>query len=95
MGQRVKLVRSIDLVSPARNYGLEGRVNSFDAVAKGTLMRDMSPLEIDCDITILWDGLDHPSSQNTLQLEPILPEGSAPSEFTFQQLMDSLREVMA
>jgi hypothetical protein len=28
-------------------------------------------------------------------LEPILPEGSAPSEFTFQQLMDSLQEVMA
>lgn len=28
-------------------------------------------------------------------LEPILPEGSAPSEFTFQQLMDNLQEVMA
>lgn len=31
----------------------------------------------------------------THELEPILPEGSAPSEFTFQQLMDSLQEVMA
>ncbi|WP_180859731.1 hypothetical protein [Stenotrophomonas maltophilia] len=28
-------------------------------------------------------------------LEPILPEGSAPSEYTFQQLMDNLQEVMA
>ncbi|ARZ74062.1 hypothetical protein CCR98_07720 [Stenotrophomonas sp. WZN-1] len=28
-------------------------------------------------------------------LDPILPEGSAPSEFTFQQLMDNLQEVMA
>jgi len=32
---------------------------------------------------------------STSQLEPILPEGSAPSEFTFQQLMDNLQEVMA
>lgn len=31
---------------------------------------------------------------NTSRLEPILPEGSAPSEFTFQQLMDNLQEVM-
>lgn len=29
------------------------------------------------------------------QIEPILPEGSAPSEYTFQQLMDNLQEVMA
>lgn len=28
-------------------------------------------------------------------LEPILPEGSTPSEFTFQQLMDSLQEATA
>jgi hypothetical protein len=28
-------------------------------------------------------------------LEPILPEGAAPSDFTFQQLMDSLQEVSA
>jgi len=28
-------------------------------------------------------------------LEPILPEGAAPSEYTFQQLMDNLQEVMA
>lgn len=32
---------------------------------------------------------------NEDQLEPILPEGAAPSVYTFQQLMDSLREVMA
>lgn len=32
---------------------------------------------------------------NEDQLEPILPEGSAPSEFTFQQLMDNLQEAMA
>lgn len=28
-------------------------------------------------------------------VEPILPEGAAPSEFNFQQLMDNLQEVMA
>ncbi|WP_426355648.1 hypothetical protein ACN9MD_09645 [Stenotrophomonas maltophilia] len=28
-------------------------------------------------------------------VEPILPEGSAPSEYTFQQLMNNLQEVMA
>lgn len=28
-------------------------------------------------------------------LTPTLPEGSAPSEYTFQQLMDNLQEVMA
>lgn len=40
--------------------------------------------------------VDHDSWASDFdQLEPILPEGSAPSEFTFQQLMDSLQEVMA
>lgn len=29
------------------------------------------------------------------EIKPILPEGSAPSEYTFQQLMDNLQEVMA
>ncbi|HDS1550714.1 TPA: hypothetical protein QEK98_002969 [Stenotrophomonas maltophilia] len=95
VGQRVRLVRSIDLVSPAKNYGLEGRVIDFEEFPKGTLMRDMRPLKLDCDVSVLWDGECYPCSQNTLQLEPILPEGSAPSEFTFQQLMDNLQEVMA
>lgn len=35
------------------------------------------------------------SSWREEHLEPILPEGAAPSEFTFQKLMDSLQEVMA
>lgn len=95
VGQRVKLVRTIDLVSRARNYGLEGRVVDFEEFPKGTLMRDGRPLRLDCDITVLWDGEAHPCSQHTLQLEPILPEGSAPSEFTFQQLMESLQEATA
>lgn len=29
------------------------------------------------------------------QLEPILPEGAAPSEYGFQELMDNLQEVWA
>ncbi len=32
---------------------------------------------------------------NESQLEPILPEGSAPSVYTFQQLMDSLQGAKA
>lgn len=32
---------------------------------------------------------------NESQLEPILPEGAAPSVYTFQELMDSLQEIPA
>lgn len=82
VGQRVRLVKTYH----PENQGLEGRIVAmFDE-------RDSSVpgWPINCVVDARSSGADH-----TDRLEPILPEGSAPGEFTFQQLMENLQEVMA
>lgn len=90
VGQRVRLVRSVSGIVP---IGSEGIVYSIGVVDCGG--GDFG------DCLVKYPGypsgfvVDDCWAADFDQLEPILPEGSAPSEFTFQQLMDNLREVMA
>lgn len=91
VGQRVVLVRGFDFVTRADNFGIMGRISAFANLPKGArTFSGTSP--IDCDVEVVWDG-DSPGAraQNTLQLEPILPEGHAPSVYSFEELMDKCR----
>ncbi|MCU1053275.1 hypothetical protein JAK47_01780 [Stenotrophomonas maltophilia] len=91
VGQRVRVVKPLN---PRLTPGLEATIiaiGQFDGKYPGGEIR---PGECKLDI---W-RIKAPSGDWVAtfdQLEPILPEGSAPSEFTFQQLMDNLQEVMA
>ncbi|MHC1670468.1 hypothetical protein ACODUO_15010 [Stenotrophomonas maltophilia] len=95
VGQRVRILWSLGwpeisgyegvIVSEARDSGIHGR--SQWKVAPKQWGECVAPREGDAGGWIFAPGED--------QLQPILPEGSAPSEYTFHQLMDSLREVVA
>jgi len=91
VGQRVRLVRP----HFPSNFGIEGRISAIcylpiGAPVPGTFMR--TAMESDC--VVIWDrgGI---SPQFLCQLEPILPEGAQPSEFSFAELMDNLGVVVA
>lgn len=79
VGQRVRVVSSTRL---PQFVGAETRIEGIDD-------HHRSPY-----ILALRNGFRRVRS-SALNIEPILPEGSAPSEFTFQQLLDNLQEVMA
>jgi len=95
VGQRVLLARGLDLVSVAKLYGLQGRIQRFEFIPAGTLCRDLTLAAIDCDCCVEWDGDAYASIQHSGQLEPILPEGQHPSEYTFAELMESLGSEVA
>lgn len=83
VGQMVRLVKAYH----PENQGLEGRI-----VAMFDERESCIPgWPINCVVDAGASG----DADHTDRLEPILPEGSAPSEYTFQQLMDNLQEVMA
>lgn len=91
VGQRVRIVRTLH---PLLKPGLEAAILEIGdfkgAYPEGRILPGECKLEI--------FGFKAPSGYwvaSFNQLEPILPEGSAPSEFTFQQLMDSLQEATA
>lgn len=96
VGQRVRIVRATHPI----NNGITGRIELVQRFEPGDILPSGALLQfhaVDC-----WVRLDSARHDGAMvggsafwQLEPILPEGSAPSEFTFQQLMDSLQEVMA
>lgn len=90
VGQRVRLARPFY----PRNFGIVGRVLEFSNFPAGTRFLD-GRIFTDCDCRVVWDGDDLPCAQHTSQLEPILPEGHKPSEYSFEGLMDHLREVTA
>lgn len=95
VGQRVVLVRGRDFVSRAKSHGSLGVVSGLGFWGRGEWGID-GRMEFDCNVTIKWD--DYPGReyfQNTAQLEPILPEGAQPSEFSFSELMDNLGVVVA
>lgn len=96
VGQRVRIVRA----KHPENNGLTGVISHIgpwgrmDRLPSGDRLLDRSA---DCYLR-----LDRPrhdgrtSGANDFdQLEPILPEGAAPSDFTFQQLMENVGMVPA
>lgn len=97
VGQRVRILYSNNWPELA---GGEGRIVRF--LAPTAVDDSHGEVEVSPDA---WgsSSAPHPGLNgdggwffpNASQLEPILPEGSAPSDFTFQQLMDNLQEVMA
>lgn len=93
VGQRVRVVRVRDHLN-SHLIGLEGHISEIRKVSSRF---DWDPIGLDCHpIVREFDGIGFVTiGFSPDQLEPILPEGSAPSEFTFQQLMDSLQEVSA
>lgn len=91
VGQRVRIVGS---GSFPQVIGSECRITALDqeslGISDGVINKGMVQVDI--------PPPGYPGMHLCVKpawLEPILPEGSAPSEFTFQQLMDNLQEVMA
>ena len=79
VGQRVRLVRGFDGVSPCVQQA-EGHIHSFGVTQAGYVFLDGSINPNDCDCYVDWDGLPGPHSQHTNQLEPILPDGHRAGE---------------
>lgn len=92
VGQRVRIVRAKTAIEC---IGREGRIIGPLCVARNRKcgIWEGFPTEVDGIGHIDPEGMSYVFRPE--YLEPILPEGSAPSEFTFQQLMDNLQEVMA
>lgn len=91
IGQRVKLVRPLH----PEYLGIEGNIHSFDAHEPGEWFHD-GMLDSYTDCTVDWD-IDKPPChrlQRLEQLEPVLPDGAQPSEFTtVEELLESLQPV--
>lgn len=88
IGQGVKVVSVDGYVPNASLIGVEGFVNELDC-------------EWDSVSGVRNDGVGVTMLANDdwafgeWQLEPILPEGAQPSEFSFTELMDNLGVVVA
>lgn len=90
VGQRVRITK-VERSENGHMVGREGHINKImDLIPFLIHGLDIAPIFRELGI----DG-EHFIGWGTDQLEPILPEGSAPSDFTFQQLMDSLQGATA
>lgn len=96
IGQRVRVVRPND----TRNMGITGNITNLGFWKDGDILPCGSIYEghiADCVIHFDRESaqgfIDQPA--HTSQLEPILPEGAQPSEFSFTELMDNLGVVVA
>ena len=77
VGQRVKLARP----RYPKNLGIEGRFLGY-----------VTPrLNYDCDVD--WEGRWHTNISSSDRLEPILPEGHKAGDFSYEQLLDHLKEL--
>lgn len=91
VGQRVRLVRP----HFPSNFGIEGRIWAICYLPIGRpIPGDGRLAGMDSDCVVAWDDGDN-APQLLSQLEPILPEGAQPSEFSFTELMDNLGVVLA
>lgn len=83
VGQMVKLVKAFD----PKKVGKEGRILDIFCERQSTVAG--WPVNCVCD----WTEPGY--ADHTDRLEPILPEGAQPSEFSFTELMDNLGVVVA
>ena len=91
VGQRVKLVRAFDGVSPSAQKG-EGFFYGYGITDAGFVFPDGFVNPSQCDCYVVWDGLPGPHSQHTDQLEPILPEGHRAGDYSLSQLLDRCKQ---
>lgn len=103
VGQRVKVVQSIW----PQNMGVEGTILHTGVWKNGDVLPSGRMLSISSgatyvDLYVSWDrpvfagGSDRQQAPiNSSRVEPILPEGAAPGEFTFQKLMENVGMVPA
>ena len=96
VGQRVRIVRPFH----SQNEGLTGWISEIGPWFYMQKLPDGSLLG--CDKTDCMIRLDSPRHDGSTyapnsfdQIEPILPEGHKPSEFSFSELMDNLGVVVA
>jgi hypothetical protein len=87
LGQRVKLVRAFDGVSPSAQKA-EGLFYGYGITDAGFVFPDGFVNPSECDCYVVWDGLPGPHSQHTDQLEPILPDGHRAGDYSLSELLD-------
>ena len=98
VGQRVRLVRP---KNPS-NYGLTGRITIIRAYVMGDILPngkhfigESAECWLEFDQCRRDETGDSVGASLFERLEPILPEGAQPSEFSFTELMDNLGVVVA
>lgn len=97
VGMRVRLVKAKDTT----NIGCEGRITHIGEWLRGDIM----PIGVlwqgdgGMNLIIIWDRILNYGNQRAQHgpcrsecVEPILPEGAAPSIYSYQELMDKLGE---
>lgn len=92
VGQRVRKVFTPNPKAPVK-VGSEGVITSIEIRPKGDPLPRGGDLSEDNDLWVRYGEKVY--SEVSRYVEPILPEGSAPSVYTFQQLMDSLQGAKA
>lgn len=90
VGQRVKLVRAFDCVSPSVQQA-EGFFYGYGFTDAGFVFPDGFVNPSECDCYVMWDGLSGPHSQHTDQLEPIQPSGHRAGDYSLSDLLDRCR----
>lgn len=85
VGQRVRLVGTWEGFGD-NPVGQEGHISKRGGTGARTRK--------EYDWTVVTDS-GRAVQCDSHEIEPILPEGAAPSEFTYQQLMDSVKEKVA
>lgn len=97
VGQRVRLVGTTN----ANNFGAEGTVSYIGLWGYGDRLPCgyMYSVKEKSDLYVNWDSFIDAGDDRYLRgpiqsyrVEPILPEGAAPSIYSYQELMDKLRE---
>ena len=85
VGQRVRVVACSCPIHHDEVIDREGVVNELDCISE---LDDFGLIRVTVNGDPEFCFMEE-------EFEPILPEGSAPSEFTFQQLMDELKRIEA
>lgn len=91
VGQRVRLIAA---ESFPQLMGTEARITKIDCVSFSVTRQVMEGGMIQLDIPSPISEINAVCAKPEW-LQPILPEGAAPSELTFRQLMCSLQEATA
>ena len=91
VGQRVKLVRSFDGISPS-SIDAEGFIHKFVFLPEGYVFPDGQVNPSDCDCQVYWIGLSGLYAQHTSQLEPVLPSGERASDYSLSELLDRCKQ---
>ncbi len=88
VGQRVRKVFTPNPKAPVK-VGTEGVVTSLCGIHKGTVLKNGTVLSEDNDLMVRYGTTCF--FEVSRYIEPIIPEGHAPSIYSYEELMGKVR----